>query len=68
LGSTASSIANLDKSRPWTARELALIRRIPCLTQEHLDWLARIRAQFDAEIVAIETLGPLKDSERHAHA
>lgn len=60
--------AELYEIRPWTAREQVLLDRIPVSIKEDLSGIIRIRALFDADLVAIETLSPRKDSKRHANA
>jgi hypothetical protein len=46
----------ISHGRIWTALELMELWKAPSLTQKHAQSLARIKAQFDADVVSVERL------------
>jgi len=51
----------VDRGRIWTAHELMDLSKISSLTREQAQTLARIKVEFDAEVVSIEPLGSPPD-------
>ncbi len=49
------------RGRIWTAHELMDLWKVPGLTRERAQSLARIKAEFDAEVVSIEPLSSAAD-------
>ncbi len=46
----------IGRGRIWTARELMEIWKVPGLTREQAQTLARIKLEFEADIVSVEPL------------
>ena len=54
----------ISHGRIWTARELMELWKAPSLTQEQAQSLARIKAQFEGEVVSVEQLNEKGGSDR----
>ena len=54
----------IGHGRIWTARELMEIWKIPSPPREQVQTLARIKAEFDAEVVSVERLTEKGKSNR----
>jgi len=61
-------VRGISRGRIWTAHELMDLWKIPSLTREQAQTLARIKADFDAEVVSIEPLSSAADPKDGAGA
>ena len=61
-------VRGISRGRIWTAHELMDLWKIPSLTREQAQTLARIKADFDAEVISIEPLSSAPDPKDGAGA